>query len=200
MSDDVKVETFTGSGTFNITDAFEEDKEKIVEKADIESLSIHVEKLIELEQRIATSEEVTKDLKSQYDKISSEVIPNILAEQGFKSLKLADGSSLEVNKKYSCTLPKDPVKKEAAYKWLRDNGLGDLIKNEVAVTFGVGEDNKAEQLLNLAVSNGYEPQQKSKVEPMTLKALFRERIEAGLDMPSDLFHLFVKDETKLSRK
>jgi len=188
------------SDKFNITDAFEEDKENIVEKTDINSLSMHVDKLVELQQSIEVSEEKTKELKKQYDKISSEVIPNILAEQGLQSLKLADGSSLEVSKKYSCTLPKDPIKKESAYKWLRDNGLGDLIKNEVAVTFGVGEDNKAEQLLNLAAEQGYEPQQKSKVEPMTLKALFRERVEAGLDMPSDLFHLFVKDETKLSRK
>lgn len=179
---------------------FESDKQKLVEKTDLEGLSIQVDKLTELQKAIEHTEKQIKNLKNQYDKISSEVIPNILAEQGLQSLKLADGTVLEVNKKYSCTLPKDPAKKEAAYKWLRDNELGDIIKNEVAVTFGVGEDNKAEQLLNLAAKEGYEPQQKSKVEPMTLKALFRERIEAGLDMPSDLFHLFVKDETKLSRK
>ena len=89
---------------------------------------------------------------------------------------------------------------ESAYKWLRENGLGDLIKNEVAVTFGKGEDNKAEQLLSLAEQEGYEPQQKQKVEPMTLKALYRERVEAGLDMPSEFFHTFVKDQTKIGRK
>jgi hypothetical protein len=179
---------------------FEQDKQELVEKTDINDLSIHVDKLTDLEKQIEFAENKVKDLKKQHDKISSEVIPNILAEQGLQSLKLADGTVLGVNKKYSCTIPKDPAKKEAAYKWLRDNDLGDIIKNEVAVTFGVGEDNKAEQLLNLAAEQGYEPQQKSKVEPMTLKALFRERVEAGLDMPSDVFHLFVKDETKLSRK
>ena len=36
--------------------------------------------------------------------------------------------------------------KEAAYKWLRENGLGDLIKNEITVSFGRNEDNKAQQL------------------------------------------------------
>jgi len=35
---------------------------------------------------------------------------------------------------------------------------------------------------------------------MTLKALYRERIEAGLDMPSEFFNTFVKDQTKISRK
>ena len=179
---------------------FEQDKNDLMENTDINSLSIHVEKLTDLQQAIEHTEKQVKDLKAQYDKISSEVIPNILAEQGLQSLKLADGTMLGVSKKYSCTIPKDPAKKEAAYQWLREQGLGDIIKNEVAVTFGRGEDNKAEHLLGLAAKEGYEPVQKSKVEPMTLKALYRERVEAGLDMPSDLFHLFVKDETKLSRK
>ena len=122
----------------------------------------------------------------------------MLAEQGISSLKLADGSSVDVRKSYNCTIKKDEM--ESAYNWLRENQLGDIIKNEVSVQFGKGEDNKAQQLLDLAVSNGYEPQQKTKVEPMTLKALYRERVEAGLDMPSDSFSLFVKDQTKISRK
>ena len=105
---------------------------------------------------------------------------------------------MDIKNSYNFTIKKDQV--ESAFQWLRDNGLGDIIKNEVAVQFGKGEDNKAEQLLGLAVREGYEPSQKQKVEPMTLKALFRERIEAGLDMPSDFFHTFVKDQTKIGRK
>ena len=122
----------------------------------------------------------------------------MLAEQGLSSLKLADGSSIEVMKTYSCTVNKE--NKESAYQWLRENELGDLIKNQVAVSFGKGEDNKAQELLDLAVSKGYEPSQDQKIEPSTLRALYRERVEAGLDMPSDSFHLFVKDKTKISRK
>ena len=54
-----------------------------------------------------------------------------------------------------------------------------LIKNEITVAFGRDEDNKAQQYAVLAQGQGYEPVQKLKVEPMTLKALVRERIEAG---------------------
>ena len=107
-------------------------------------------------------------------------------------------TAVEVKKSYSCTVKKDAI--ESAYTWLRENGLGDIIKNEVAVQFGKGEDNKAQELLDLAVREGYEPSQKQKVEPITLKALYRERVEAGLDMPSDSFNIFVKDQTKISRK
>ena len=179
-------------------DDLRKDKQQLIEKTDIQTLASYCQELAELERTIGNYEDQIKTYKEKADKISSEVIPNLLAEQGLASLKLADGSGVEVRKSYSCTVKKDSV--ESAYTWLRENGLGDLIKNEVAVQFGKGEDNKAVELLDLAAQEGYEPTQKQKVEPMTLKALFRERIEAGLDMPSDFFHTFVKDQTKISRK
>jgi len=177
---------------------FEDDQQEIVEKTDIQTLSHYCLMLQNFEDQIANMEKDIKKIKEQADKIGSEIIPNLLAEQGLASLKLADGSSVDIKKSYNCTIKKDQM--ESAFKWLRDNGLGDIIKNEVAVQFGKGEDNKAEQLLGLAVREGYEPSQKQKVEPMTLKALYRERIEAGLDMPSQFFHTFVKDQTKIGRK
>ena len=90
--------------------------------------------------------------------------------------------------------------REAAYKWLREQGLGDIIKNDVTVSFGRNEDNKAADYANLAQSHGYQPTQKLKVEPMTLKAMVRERIEKGLDLPMDTFNVFVGNRTKLTRK
>ena len=177
---------------------FEEDQQEIIEKTDIVSLANYCKELKAYEDEISDLEDKIKFKKEKADKISSEIIPNMLAEQGLSSLKLADGSSVDIRKSYNCTIKKDQM--DLAYNWLRENGLGDIIKNEVAVQFGKGEDNKAEQLLGLAVQEGFEPSQKQKVEPMTLKALFRERIEAGLDMPSDFFHTFVKDQTKIGRK
>ena len=176
----------------------EQDQQDIIEKTDINTLASYCKELQSFQNEIEKLEELIKHKKDQADKISSEIIPNLLAEQGLASLKLADGSSVDVKKSYNCTIKKDQM--ELAYNWLRENGLGDIIKNEVAVQFGKGEDDKAEQLLDLAVQQGYEPTQKQKVEPMTLKALYRERVEAGLDMPSSFFHTFVKDQTKIGRK
>ena len=68
------------------------------------------------------------------------------------------------------------------------------------MTFGKGEDDKAEQLLNLAAEHGFEPQQKSDVAWNTLTALYQERVQAGMDMPSECFSLWIKDKTKISRK
>ena len=135
---------------------------------------------------LATSLLLTNNVSA---KCSKEDI-NYYLEKGFSPDQITSLCSDEV------TLSN---KKEEAYKWLRENGLGDLIKNEVTVAFGRSEDNKAQQYAVLAQGQGYEPIQKLKVEPMTLKALVRERVEAGLDMPSDLFNLFTSNRTKITR-
>ena len=67
-------------------------------------------------------------------------------------MKLADGSAIEVKEIYSATIP--VARKDGAYNWLRENGLGDLIKNEVTVSFGRNEDNKAADYASLAQSQG----------------------------------------------
>ena len=176
-----------------------EDSKDLLDNVEVTTVAEECVKLKQKEDEIAALEEQLKSKKLEADDISSRVIPELLAEQGLSEIKLADGSKVAVKKEFRCTLPKDEEKRAQCYKWLRDQGLGDIIKNEVAVTFGKGEDNKAKQLLDIAVGNGYEPNKKQKVEPMTLKALYRERVESGLDMPSDFFHLFVKDETKMKR-
>jgi hypothetical protein len=109
-----------------------------------------------------------------------------------------DGSSVDVKPNYSATIT--VANREAAFNWLRNNGLGDIIKNEISVSFGRNEDNKAADYAELAKGHGFEPTQKLKVEPMTLKALVRERLEAGKEMPTEIFNIFVGNKTTIKRK
>ena len=176
------------------------DTKDLLDNIEITDIATQCKLLKNKEDEIAGLEEKLKAKKAEADVISSEVIPELLKEQGLNQIKLSDGSSVTVKTEYRATLPKDDFKREEAYKWLRDQGLGDIVKNNVFVTFGKGEDNKAKQLLDLAANNGYQPQQKSDVAWNTLTALYQERVKAGLDMPSDVFSLWIKDKTKISRK
>ena len=197
-----KIKVFTGSGSFNpgedLQQQFVEDApQQVNELANVENLSKFVIDLQNLESEIERDERLLKDKKAQADKISGEVIPEIMESMKLKTLKLVDGSAIEVKDVYSATIP--VANRESAFKWLRDNDLGDLIKNEITVSFGRNEDNKASQYAILAQGQGYEPVQKLKVEPMTLKALVRERLESGQEMPSDLFNVFAGNRTKVTR-
>ena len=178
---------------------FEQDQtESLTQVNDAKVLSDQVVKLKNLEDKILQAEENLKKLKEEADVLSGEVIPTMMTEMNISTLKLADGTAVEVKPIYGASISAE--RKEEAFNWLRENGLGDLIKNEVTVSFGRNEDNKAIAYANLAAENGYQPSQKLKVEPMTLKALVRERIEAGKDMPSDLFNVFAGNRTKITRK
>ena len=178
---------------------FEKDQEEVLTRTtEIKSLSDQVLKLRDLEAEVKAQEEKIKQTQKEIARISEDVIPTMLSEMGLSQLKLADGSSVDVKPFYSASI--SVANREKAYKWLRDNGLGDIIKNDVVVSFGRHEDNKAVDYANLAKSHGFEPTQKLKVEPMTLKALVRARIEAGKEMPMDTFNVFVGHRTKLTKK
>ena len=178
---------------------FEEDQTKMLGNTEnIQSLADQVEKLNNLDQQVSLLEKDLKQKKKDFEYLSGEVIPTMMAEMGLSQLKLMDGSSVDVKPNYSANIT--IANRDAAFNWLRTNGLGDIIKNEISVSFGRNEDNKAADYAALASERGYQPTQKLKVEPMTLKALVRERIENGKEMPTELFNVFVGNKTTIKRK
>ena len=177
---------------------FEKDQQDAMSRTEnIQSLADQVERLEGVLRRIELSENNLKDLKKEHQRISGEVIPTMMSEMGLSELKLQDGSHLKVSTSYRATITE--ANKEAAFNWLRNNGLGDIIKNEISVSFGRNEDNKAASYTELAKGQGFQPTQKMKVEPMTLKALVRERIEAGKEMPTEIFGVYSENKTTIKR-
>ena len=178
---------------------YEKDRVESVTQADTaKTLSDKVIELKNLEDEIENAEESLSKLKEKAKYISNIEVPQMMEEMHITKLKLKDGESVEIKKIYGASIT--PDNQEQAFTWLRNNGLGDIIKNDVTVTFGRGEDNKAAEYANLARGNGFEPVQKIGVNPMTLKALVRERLESGQDVPADLFKPFEGNQTKITRR
>ena len=188
------IKTFTGSGSID----FEKDQQDSMKKTNnIQSLADQVERLESLNARLALQEDNMKSTKKDIERLSGEVIPTMMTEMGLSELKLQDGSHLKVSTSYKAHITE--ANKQAAFNWLRDYGLGDFIKNAISVSFGRNEDNKAASDAELAKGQGLDPTQKLKVEPMTLKALVRERIEAGKEMPTEIFGVFTENKTTIKR-
>ena len=111
---------------------FEQDKEEIINKTrNVGKLADKIQEMQAVQKALEADEEQIKQKKKHLDYLSGEVIPTMLSEMGLSFLKLADGSSIEVKTNYSATITQ--AKKEEAFKWLRENGLGDIIKNEISV-------------------------------------------------------------------
>ena len=177
---------------------FEADQQDAMKKtSNIHSLADQVEQLEKFIRSIEDRENEIKELKKSRDRISGDIIPTMMSEMGLSELKLHDGSHLKVATSYKAHISE--ANKEMAFNWLRDNGLGDIIKNEILVAFGRNEDNKAASYAELAKSQGFQPTQNMKVEPMTLKALVRERLEAGKEMPTEIFGVYTENKTTIKR-
>ena len=105
---------------------FENDRMQSVEQIDsAKRLSDKVLELKDLEDAIADAEESLKKLKEKARQVSSIEIPEMMDDMQISKLKLKDGESVEIKKVYGASIPKD--QQEAAFNWLRNNGLGDVI-------------------------------------------------------------------------
>ena len=142
--------------------------------------------------------DIKEQLKKKEDyrkKLSEEVLPSLFAEVGLSELKLADGRLISVKDYYGAYIK--PEKRAMAYAWLRNNGFGDLVKNQVSCSFGRNEDEKARGLSQYLDEQGYEASQREWVEPSTLRAFIREQHESGKKLPMDLLGAYVGQKTTI---
>jgi hypothetical protein len=155
-------------------------------------------KLLDVQKEVTTLEDKLKKKKEEELKLSEQDIPNLMQKAGVAALKLTDGSSVEIKPYYGARIPASRT--DEAFDWLRENNYGDLIKNNVTLTFGRNEDNVAKTLVDELRQKGHNVKQAEKVEPMTLKAFVREQIEKGKNVPADLFGVYVATRTKITTK
>ena len=75
-----------------------DDSTDLLDNVEVTTIADQCQKLKNLEDDIARAEENVNNLKAMARDISERVIPELLAEQGLSSLKLADGSSVTVKR------------------------------------------------------------------------------------------------------
>jgi len=150
-----------------------------------------------LEEMISHTEDILKAHKENLKKITDDQLPEALETMGLEKFTLTDGAEISVKPFYGASIPKD--RKNEAFQWLRDHEFGDLVKNNVTVTFGRGEDEVAKDFMHLCSTKGFTPSQLEQVAPMTLKAWLRERVEAGDPIPLDLFGAFITQRATIKR-
>ena len=167
-----------------------------VQQGDMKTLSSLVKDLDQLTIDINEKEEELKSLKLQKHLMSTEQIPAMMDEMGVQRL---DVENLSVSLKPLINASIPPTRREEAYQWLRDNDLDDIIKNDVILSFGKGEDNIAGDIMYDLEQRGMHPEKKTHIHSMTLKAFIRERVEKGLPIDLDLFGAFVARTTDIKR-
>lgn len=161
-------------------------------------IAVKCNELIDLQNEIKTIEEKLNKVKEQERFLSEHAIPSLMQSSGISMIKLEDGTEVKVTPYYYAKISED--KKEAAFAWLRKNGFGDLIKNNISLDFAMNQDSEANNLVAQLKAKGYNVFQSTTVHSSTLKAFVKEQINEGKGLPEDLFGIYTASKTKLTTK
>ena len=159
-------------------------------------LSGLVRRLNEKQEQIDETEKYLKELKAEKQRIAFEHIPMLMDEMAIERIDV-DGLTVKLKPFVSASIPAD--RKQDAFNWLREHGLDDIIKNDIIVSFGRGQDNKAGDMMYDLEQKGFHPEQQPHIHSMTLKAFVRERVEKGLPIDLDMFGAFVARTAEIKR-
>ena len=147
-------------------------------------------------EQINETEEHLKQLKSEKQRLSIEIIPQKMDEMGMERVDV-EGASVTLEPFVSASIPKD--RREEAFSWLRENGLDDIIKNDVTVSFSAGQDNQAGAVVDDLRQQGLDPAQKTHIHAQTLKKWVGDRLKDGKETDFDTFGVYVGTEAKITR-
>lgn len=170
------------------------------DEASLENLVKHAEEMAELKDTIESIEGTLSELTKQYNYIAQEVIPNMLDELGLKTFELKDGSKITVKDFISGSLPKDEQGFSQAIDWLKENELEGILKTDVSMKFGKGEDNFAKNAIALLEQNGYAVESKYGVHPQTLYSSIRELQRHGVVIPFEMLGLYAGKKADIKLK
>ena len=159
-------------------------------------LSGLVRRYNEKQQQIEETENYLKGLKEEKQRIAFEQIPMLMDEMGIERIDV-DGAIVKLKSFVSASIPAD--RKQEAFNWLREHGHEGIIKNEIVVSFGKGEDNAAGDVMYQLEEKGFHPEQKTHIHSMTLKGFIREQVEKGNNIDLDLFGAFVGRTAEVKR-
>jgi hypothetical protein len=160
--------------------------------------------LVDLNAQVAAAEKALEELIGKRDKLAEVTLPEALALTGLVEFKLEDGSKVTVGDEYYPNIPSaesdNPealTRRANCFRWMRDNGHADLIKNEVKLTFSKGEDDKAKRVTNGLDKAGIPYRQLESVHHSTLKAFVAEQIENNKPFPRETFGVHHKRVAKV---
>lgn len=181
----------------NMNDIFAADAKKPTDEG-LQQVVLMAQAQIDLENAIESAEADLKHLIDNLREISEKLLPEKMAEMGLTEFKLESGSKITIKRHYFGSI--SGVNADKAFEWLKETGHDDIIKNKVTCDFGRGEEEKAEELVEILKEHDVQFESKKFVHPMTLKAFVKEQMTSGAEgFPLDLFGAHALDKSAIVR-
>lgn len=133
----------------------------------------------------ADAEEHLKVCNANLRQVQEVDLPNAMQQAGVSEIKLPTGEKITIKDGITASVPKD--RKAEVCAWLRLHGFGDIVSEDVSVSFGRGEEQQARETADRLRELGLQPALVTDVNTARLKALIAEQLAKGKDVPLEMF-------------
>lgn len=152
--------------------------------------------------QLAAEAEVARieaDLNAARERLKhlSEVqLPAKMDELGMVEFRTTSGLLVQVGEVIRASIPE--ARSEEAFAWLRHHGHAALIKRKLSMAFGMGENHLAEEWSQYIKERGFRDlEDNTQVHPSTLSSFVRTKLQAGENLPLELFGVFRQRVSKI---
>lgn len=143
-------------------------------------------------------------LKAEIKNTKEVVLPRLMRELGSETFGTANGVTVTIKKMLHTSLPSsDKGRCEAGIRWLENNDQGAIVKYAAQVSFKKGDGPTEKAFRAYIESFDRRPfidiKVEQWVEPATLNKAVREMMEAGVDVPRELFGVYDHDTVEIKK-
>lgn len=162
---------------------------------DLAAVSKLAEELREAQTQVEILMEALEIAQKKVTDIAEHQLPELMDAVGLETITTQSGLVVQMKNTVRASIP--AARRDEAMHWLEDHGHGAMIKREVSVSFGREQQDDAKKLVS-ELSGEYDVKEDRRVEPSTLRAWVAEQLEAGHDLPQDLFGVFQQRQAKVA--
>ena len=150
-----------------------------------------IKRASDMTQRILQLRVEIEERQSQLDELVKHTLPEFLHTIGLSSMTLPNGTKVELKTTIKASIPKDY--RDDAFRWLDENGHGDIIKHDIVLSFGRDKMQQAQRAADLLRDEfpNIPLTDEASVHSGTLTALVKEQLGAGVDLPMDILGVMV---------
>jgi hypothetical protein len=176
----------------------EQNPEDNVEQNDLAEIRQLGDTLNELDQKILQQEAEVSELKQKRKHVAEELLPDLMNKCGLNLIQLNSGAKIQINEFVDARI-KDP---DAAFQWLRETNNDSIIKNDITVSLGKGDDALAQQVIaTLKHEYSIDAQVRIGIHNMTLKSFCRDALdnpELAESLPREAFGIYEGQRAKIT--
>ena len=169
-----------------------------VEADDLAILKQLGDTLNELDNKVLLAESEVSMLKATRKQVAEELIPDLMNKVGLKLVQLENGTKIKVDEFVDARIKDANI----AFEWLRETNNESIIKNQISVSLDRGDDDKAQEVIQLLKENDVEADLKITVHNQTLKAFCRDALdnpELAESLPREAFGIYQGKRAKIAQ-